>query len=610
MPKNFVLKTLMALLLINKIHINSFDLNISMTSEWLQTHLQNQGINHVIVVLDFQDQEKSYSFNELCFFLNQQGVSIVVTYIMFPSESLSQILSKNNDIRYLVIVEFSRIFSIIMKYLDSMYFIRNNWLFFAETTDFWNEFENMKGLRQNSRLYFYVSGKGIFEIYRPHSNTSIIYNILYDSNLQRISFNHIHDRRKNLHGLKLRVAYCLSLRSSSFNTNGDWYYAIIAMSKHLNFTIEFIKLDDPIFGSLVDNSTFNGVVGAIQRDEADLSPMYFTISESRSKVVDFSIETKVSRINLYTKVKNNHIWKWNSLLNVFDISFWYYLTVTLALFYLTLMLILKVCETKKCKEKAISFLDVIFIVYFCVLGKDSIVPDPKRCSKRTLYFTMSLFGAIVSWSYNANLISLLTTSNHEIPIKNLKDILVYKEYKLLIIKGTSIADEFRTAQKETNRLHYDIYQNIIKDNEHEVFPSLNVAKERSLNEDNILILNYDYHFDWDLRFKKIDCGFGADHMGWIYNKNFEYAELFNHHIILMKEFGIQNRIYKRFEKNYEKSHSSEKLYYELGFQNVFAVFFILNLGVGISFFVFIMEFFYSFYQKRRSHSIIIMELRK
>ncbi|CAB4063185.1 unnamed protein product [Lepeophtheirus salmonis] len=112
---------------------------------------------------------------------------------------------------------------------------------------------------------------------------------------------------------------------------------------------------------------------------------------------------------------------------------------------------------------------------------------------------------------------------------SLKDILVYKEYKLLIIKGTSIADEFRTAQKETNRLHYDIYQNIIKDNEHEVFPSLNVAKERLLNEDNILILNYDHHFDWDLRFKKIDCGFGADHMGWIYNKN---SNMLNYLIII------------------------------------------------------------------------------
>ena len=69
------------------------------------------------------------------------------------------------------------------------------------------------------------------------------------------------------------------------------------------------------------------------------------------------------------------------------------------------------------------------------LGALGISEDPKRISARWLFFSICLFGAIVYWSYNAILVSLLTVDFFVLPIQTLNDLLVKDQVclKFLII---------------------------------------------------------------------------------------------------------------------------------------------------------------------------------
>lgn len=55
----------------------------------------------------------------------------------------------------------------------------------------------------------------------------------------------------------------------------------------LNFTHEFVFAADNQFGSLLDGINFNGMVGMLQRDEADVIVAELSLSSIRAKHIDY-----------------------------------------------------------------------------------------------------------------------------------------------------------------------------------------------------------------------------------------------------------------------------------------------------------------------------------
>ncbi|CAK5120295.1 unnamed protein product [Meloidogyne enterolobii] len=61
------------------------------------------------------------------------------------------------------------------------------------------------------------------------------------------------------------------------------------MAKLLNFTYELVEVDDGAYGVEDEYGHWNGIIGVLQRHEADLSVSALTITYSRVSVVDFTL---------------------------------------------------------------------------------------------------------------------------------------------------------------------------------------------------------------------------------------------------------------------------------------------------------------------------------
>ena len=73
------------------------------------------------------------------------------------------------------------------------------------------------------------------------------------------------------------------------------------LGKLLNFTYNVISPQDKYFGALKSNGQFSGVVGQVQRGEAQLSASILIVDSDRQKAVNFSIPISLESYALMFK---------------------------------------------------------------------------------------------------------------------------------------------------------------------------------------------------------------------------------------------------------------------------------------------------------------------
>ena len=73
------------------------------------------------------------------------------------------------------------------------------------------------------------------------------------------------------------------------------------LGKLLNFTYNVISPQDKYFGAPKSNGQFSGVVGQVQRGEAQLSASILIVDSDRQKAVNFSIPISLESYALMFK---------------------------------------------------------------------------------------------------------------------------------------------------------------------------------------------------------------------------------------------------------------------------------------------------------------------
>lgn len=80
--------------------------------------------------------------------------------------------------------------------------------------------------------------------------------------------------------------------------------------------------EDSDGSSYPNTSVWSGVIGRLQRGEADIGVPGFGISSRRLTAVDFSIPVFTADIRLFIKKPDTSKVKWNAYFEVFD-EFWF-----------------------------------------------------------------------------------------------------------------------------------------------------------------------------------------------------------------------------------------------------------------------------------------------
>ena len=217
----------------------------------------------------------------------------------------------------------------------------------------------------------------------------------------------------------------------------------------MNFSIEMYSVS--LYGELLPKGTWIGLMGELQSQRANISISDMSITALRSETVDFALGIYEQSCHLFMQTPEQSA-SWKTFINVFYFTFWLALTIIVlaasVIYYLTMG-----------QRPLKAFSTVLLSLGMLSVGKNRL-----KLSSKLLLFTMCIFGAVVYWSYNAFLVSILAVESYALPIQSLEDLLIKRDYQLMTNIPTALGHYFSQASQKGNPTAYKIYTETMKDN--------------------------------------------------------------------------------------------------------------------------------------------------
>ncbi|KAJ9579001.1 hypothetical protein L9F63_024889 [Diploptera punctata] len=196
------------------------------------------------------------------------------------------------------------------------------------------------------------------------------------------------------------------------------------------------------------NGSWNGLLGLIQRKEAELTSEALTMSPSRTELVDFIAPIKFDKQYLITKRSDVFELNWNSFLLPFSSGIWLAVISIMLVLGITLWVTYKITYKWVGKSEAANpyaFHDVLFYIFgsFCQQGHDK---TPDSMSGRVVYLVSYLTAVVLLAGYSAALISYLTLRKPVIPFTTFEGLLKDNSYKFGVTPFSSAYSYFEVTK--------------------------------------------------------------------------------------------------------------------------------------------------------------------
>ena len=205
------------------------------------------------------------------------------------------------------------------------------------------------------------------------------------------------------------------------------------LKNDLNFTYTIKYPSDMSYGQLLDNGSWNGIVGELHKQNADIGLCDLSVTEQRSKVVDFTVGLYIASARMWMMIPKRSF-SWTTFVAVFADDYWIGLcsvTAGLSVVFFIIFLFIN-------SETTIDAGTSVSTVCLSLVALE-IPVDPKKVPGRILVFTVTLiFGALNFWAYNAGLVSLLTAETLVFPIRSMKDLAENSNYNLILQSGNYV----------------------------------------------------------------------------------------------------------------------------------------------------------------------------
>ncbi|XP_068704921.1 glutamate receptor 2-like [Montipora foliosa] len=253
--------------------------------------------------------------------------------------------------------------------------------------------------------------------------------------------------------------------------DGTVYYAGYCMdllnelARTLHFAYEVYIVPHGKYGALTENGTWNGMIGELDRKNADVAVAPLTVTELREKAVDFMMPfmyfTEDVLIRKQTSKKEID---YLQFMNPFELEVWVCTLATIVIISISVFIInyyspygYKQDDGKGTSEE-FNYFNSLWFSVACMLqqGGDN---TPRSLSGRIL--AGCYWFCILIWvsTYTANLAAFFTVNNAEHPIGNLEDI-VKTSYQVGVLDSSSTHAFF---QSSTYDLHQKIWSRMERD---------------------------------------------------------------------------------------------------------------------------------------------------
>ncbi|KAF8778045.1 Glutamate receptor ionotropic like protein [Argiope bruennichi] len=384
----------------------------------------------------------------------------------------------------------------------------------------------------------------------------------------------------------VHLPYVMSVNISEDGTVNVGEYA----GKYLKVVLEALKIEyrivpekSKLFGHLLPNGSWTGMIGMIQRGEADLAFTHIDLTEERSKVVDFSTPYNMDAC-IFVSIMPGKIKSTFGFLHPFDLNTWIAILLTFCIMAILFALF----------QNRYSLFEIFFRLFADFLQQNS-MPVVGSLKYKIVFLTWLLFVTVITFSWSATLLSFLIEPKRDNMVRT------FKELSKAVQSGTHRAtlDDVNLPfllNSEDDDLK--ILGQIVIRNEW----LIHVSKRGTGAYINYRAAEVMYRSAAEMLFGNRDDLYISEDTLYViptafaYGKNFCCSSKLNSIILRLSSAGLHDKLLgdntlKYFLKT-AKELNDESTDFSLSLTDLFGIFILLGVGMILSFIVFLGEIIY------------------
>ncbi|CAL2032733.1 unnamed protein product [Caenorhabditis brenneri] len=271
---------------------------------------------------------------------------------------------------------------------------------------------------------------------------------------------------EDLEGLHLRVVVYLEepfvIKTGENQYEGFCIDLLNEMTKVLKFNYTIIEVQDGTYGIEDESGRWNGIIGALQRHEADLSLSAVTITYSRAEVVDFTLpfmHLGISILLARTSEETDKGSLW-TFLEPLSLTVWISLLISYCIVSYSMHILAKFSpyewynleriderdfENIKNQKNQFTILNSFWFTMGSLMQQGSDV-IPRAAATRLIAVVWWMFTQIIISSYTAQLAAFLTVERMSTPIESTQDLANQQKIRYGVLKSGSTMDFFRESK--------------------------------------------------------------------------------------------------------------------------------------------------------------------
>ena len=329
------------------------------------------------------------------------------------------------------------------------------------------------------------------------------------------------------------------------------YLDILAQT--LKFAYVIVEPEDFLYGSDFDgDGQWNGIIGMVQRREADIGLSAFTQTVERRKVIDYLEYFTHSGFGMLMKRPDNAMtYEFLAAFKPLKAEVWGTIasTVVLASFVLWFLIgtegfITEGMPTYKYLNLSMYRNCLKFFIE-AVFGQEEDCSRHQNNSVRCFIAAVLLTFMFLRFTYMGHLTSFLTVPKQRLPANNLKELAEHDTHKVGVLKSSSHEILFRTA----NSGYFKEIWNKIQSDPRNLVVGIEDGIVKAKRE-NFIYVTEDFVAKL---FISLDCDlvqgketFLPRYLGPITPKNWPFTQIFNDNIIRLRESGILDQLLKKY----------------------------------------------------------------
>lgn len=386
------------------------------------------------------------------------------------------------------------------------------------------------------------------------------------------------------------------------------------LSRIVGFKYRFKEVDDGKYGvkDKHPNGTeyWNGMIGEIISGKADLAIVDLTITSSREEAVDFTLPFMNTGISILFKKPTNKVTTLFSFLSPFSLDVWVYVLCAYSGVSIILFIVGRISpyewtnpfpcrqEDSAVLQNSFSLLNSFWFTIGSLMQQGSDLA-PKSMSTRAMAGIWYFFTLIMISSYTANLAAFLTVEKIVYPIENAKDLSEQVEIKYGCVESGSTRTFFQGSQIEIYKKIYRFME------DHKTYVRSNEEGKERVEQGNFAFFmestSIEYITERNCNLTQIGSPLDSKNYG-IATRKFSsykkpYRTLLSQAILQLQENGMLHVLKNRWWKERHgvgtcSDDGKGGGVTELSLANVGGVFVVLLGGMGISFILALIEFFF------------------